>query len=114
MSTCDHFICELCMETVNELEPQIRLGADAVVQNPTGGYSSMMNNTVMVFAVFHNECIQVTLERVDCDDIPYIEEARALLTSLGTDAKIVSKETSVIQEPKVKRHLVCLQGGVRA
>lgn len=113
MSDCDNFICELCLESVAELEPQIRLGADAVIRDSSGNYASLMSNHVMVFGVFHIECVRVTLDRTDCDDVPYISEARALLTGLGADANI-TPQPSVPQEPKVNRHLVCLQGGIRA
>lgn len=112
-STCDQFICDLCMESISESEPQVRIGVDSVVRNQDGSYSSLVKNQVLVFAVFHSECVHVTLGRDDCDDVPYIEEARMLLTTFGADAKIIPQDTSQ-QEPKIKRHLVCLQGGVRA
>lgn len=106
----DQFICELCMESVSDYEEHIRIGVDSVVRVPDGSYRSLVNNRVIVFSVFHNECIKSTLDRDDCEDVFYIHEARQMYLSMQTDGVIEHKEPQA-QQPKVTRPLVCLNGG---
>lgn len=107
------FICELCVEEVHDYEPHVRISADAAVRMATGAYGSLMDNKMMVFAVFHSDCLMETMEREDCDDVPYIHEARSLLhgAELCNDCsrKIGKEEPKVA---RVTRHLVLLRGGL--
>lgn len=77
----DKFICQICLENVNHYQPHVRIGADQVVQDQHGSYASLMRNNVMVFAVYHTECVQAVDEQ-DCDDVVYIEEVKELLDTL--------------------------------
>lgn len=75
------FVCEICLESVNYYEPHIRIGADQVIQDQHGVFTSLMKNNVMVFAVYHTDCLQA-VNPDDAYDVLYIEEAKELLDTL--------------------------------
>lgn len=92
--TNKRFVCEICLEQINSYQPHVRLGADQVIQDQHGSFSSLMKNNVMVFAVYHTECLQaVALE--DCEDVVYIEEAKELLDVLEQPQDVSSDERIV-------------------
>lgn len=100
------------MESVGNNDPHVRIGVDSVVRNSDGTYGSLCDGQVTVFAVFHNECVLATLNREDCDDVQYIYEARVIMTStMGSNIERFVKPDKT-KEPKVQRHLTCLQGGL--
>jgi hypothetical protein len=83
----DKFTCEICLECVNNYEPHIRIGADTVLRDQHGSYCSLMSNRVMVFAVFHTECL-ANANNSDYDEVGYIDEARELVNVLGEDERV--------------------------
>ncbi len=72
--------------------------------------ATMTDQRVMVFAVFHLECLIDTMDECECDDIPYVWNARQLvddmLNSIGRGS------VKNINLPKT--HLSLLQGGLVA
>lgn len=76
------FICEICLEKVTDYQPHVRVGADTVVKDQQGAYCSLMSNKVMVFAVYHTDCLK-SVNMDDCDDVAYIEEVKELLDAVA-------------------------------
>jgi len=72
------FVCELCAEKVLDGEPHIRISADVAVRGK-GHYGALNDNRILVFATFHSDCVMATMHNSDCDEAPYIWEARAVL-----------------------------------
>lgn len=73
------WVCGICFEVVKDGQPAVRIAADTAVSNGEGGYSSLTNREVLVFALFHSECVMETARSEECDDVEYIEEARDIL-----------------------------------
>lgn len=104
----DDFVCDLCTEAIRPGEPHVRIGADAVVHDGQGRYGALSKNEVVVFAAFHSECLLDTMDNEDCDDVPYIYEARALLERSVLCEKCEHK-IHPAQAPRLR--LTVLEGG---
>ena len=110
-----NFVCELCIEPVHDYEPHVRIAADAAMRDDQGKYGSIISNKMMVFAVFHSECLIDTMHRSDCDDVPYIWEGRSLLNGVqlcGTCSSRNHRHGENKTMPRVNRQLTLLKGGL--
>lgn len=106
------YLCELCAESVKSNELHVRIGADSVTRTDVGDDLSAIGNQLMVFAVFHNECVHATAERADCDEVQYIWLARQLVDEIE-NRKMIS--ITPRKEPLIKRPaFTLLQGGLSA
>lgn len=102
-------ICEICHEEIIAGLPQIRIVADAMVANGPADYTSLIDNKVLVFAVFHASCLHETSEDTVTDEVPYVWEARSLLEMTEISASPCDKK---VVRPRPS-HLRVLQGGLR-
>lgn len=97
--------CEICAQEIIPGTPQIRITSDAIVESQTNGNLSLTGNKVVVFAIFHVDCIDESLrgsnlEQEDFDAVPYIDEARCL-------RRVLLKTSG----PKADRRLRVIVGG---
>jgi hypothetical protein len=105
-------ICELCMKPVLEGEAHVRVGAD-IVARKGDEFVSLNGEQVLVFAVFHADCVLSTMGKDYCEDTEYIWEARAMMehADLCEECKSkISLPEHTPPQPK-KRHLTLLCGG---
>ena len=74
------FRCELCGDPINFGDRTIRVAAEMCTSDGLGGGLKQVNDDEVVFAVFHAKCVAETYASRDCDVIPYVIEAREVLT----------------------------------
>jgi hypothetical protein len=96
-------------------QPQVRISAD-VATREKGEFLSLNDNEILIFAVFHTECVIATMDDEECDDTPYVWEARSLmeLADLCDEcrAKMPTDPPETPPEDKKKqRHLSLIPGG---
>lgn len=106
----EEWMCEICYELVLPGQPTVRIAADSAISDGCGGVESLTNREVLVFGLFHSQCVVDTVNDPDQDDVQYIDEARDIIK----EASLCNVCHHKIFEPdKVKRsHLVLLDGGV--
>ncbi len=108
----DGWECGMCFEPIGG-QLHIRIAADIAVERDLGGVASVMDDEVMIMAIFHKLCVTETLDDEALEeDVPHLREARALIETLR------SKKTKKTQPPKTKsrrsaNHLRVLNGGTR-
>lgn len=116
MSEREGFICELCAEHITEGQPHIRISADAAVHDGKGNVGALNGNKILVFAAFHSECVMDTMHNSECDDVPYVWEARSIFQHQNSDLcdecrdRVVDK--SEIREQRKFPRLTVLAGGL--
>lgn len=71
------FKCELCGELINSGDKSIRIAAEMCISDGLGGGRS---DEEVVFAVFHAECVSATYADRECDVVPYLTEAREVIS----------------------------------
>ena len=70
------FVCEICGEDIEDGDRIVRIAAEACTTN------ELFPRESLVFGQFHASCVVDTFRDGDCNDVPYIEEAReAIMTS---------------------------------
>lgn len=104
-------VCELCMEAVLKDQPHIRIGADAAIWHGESRFTSLVQNRVMIMAVFHRECVEETMENDACDDVAYVWEARSLVAGdhVCHECAANGEHPAPVQR---ERRFTVLQGGV--
>lgn len=75
----DEWLCGLCEELIEEGEAVVRVAADAAIGDGEGGYESLVDREVMVFAIFHSQCVVDTMGDERYWDVPYLLEAQQIL-----------------------------------
>ncbi len=111
MRIMDGWECGMCFELIDN-HSHVRIAADMAVELDISGVSSLMDDEVMVLAVFHTACVSDTLDDEELEkDVPYLRDARMLVRAL-MDCK---KEKPVPPPVKAQRprHLRVLNGGAR-
>ena len=73
------WVCGICSSEVEDGEAAVRVAADAAVSDGQGGYESLTNREVLVFAIFHSRCVVDTMSDSSLLDIPYLSEARQII-----------------------------------
>ena len=112
MPMADEWVCELCLKPVAEGEPHVRVAAD-VASRKGEKFVSLINSGILVFAVFHSECVLSTMGKDYCEDTEYIWEARKMMEHVDLCDECKSKipsQASVVPRPTMQ-HLILLQGG---
>lgn len=103
----ERYLCEVCDEPVEEGEPSVRIAADSAMSDGDGGCQSLTNREVMIFALFHSQCVISTYYDDFYDDVQYIDEARELIS----EAPLCNECHGEIFQ-KSKPVLTLLQGGI--
>ena len=104
----DGWVCGICLEVVKVGQPAVRIAADSAISDGEGGYSSLTNREVLVFALFHTGCVMETMHSDACEDVDYIEEARDILR----EAQLCEHCEAQVRGP-AKPKFTILSGGVR-
>lgn len=102
--------CDMCFEAIDN-RPHVRIAVDVAVEEDIGGISSLMDDEVMVLAMFHAGCVSETNDDEELEeDVPYLREARQLMRQLAS-----RKTRGQKPRPKASRqsHLRLLNGGNR-
>lgn len=95
-------VCEICGEDINDGERVVRIAAEAGVSE------QVFPKETLVFGEFHAECVVDTFRDDNCDEVPYIEEAReAIMTSPLCDCC-----NDKIKPAKKREGLRLLRGGL--
>ncbi len=111
---CIDFVCELCAQTVKHGDFHVRIGADTAVRKSDSEFQPT-DNTLMVVAVFHNECVEATVDQIDCDEVQYIWLARQLVDARADYALRTVKDARCAPVPRIARPcLSVLTGGLSA
>lgn len=115
MRIMDGWECGMCFELIDN-RPHVRIAVDMAVELDINGVSSLMDDEVMVLAVFHTACISDTLDDEELEkDVPYLRAARMLVQAL--DNPLDNRETKKPVPPlaKIQRagHLRVLNGGAQ-
>lgn len=106
----DGWECGVCFEPIDN-RPHVRIAVDVAVEEDIGGVSSLMEDEVLILAVFHSPCISETKDDEGLeDDVPYLREARALTKALGS---IKTKKPTSKLKSSGPSHLRVLNGGTR-
>ena len=71
-------ICELCIQSVPDGCPQVRITSD------TG------TGDVFVLAIFHHGCVRGTMNRADFDEVDYINEARRTISRQKPETRAIT------------------------
>ena len=106
----EEWICEICYEPVKTGQATVRIAADSAISDGDGGVESLTNREVLVFGLFHAQCVVDTVNDPDQDDVQYIDEARDIIR----EAPLCNVCRHKIFEPqKVKKsRFVVLDGGL--
>lgn len=67
------FVCQICAEEILSNERIVRVAAEACDSEES------MPDESFLLAVFHSECVVETFRSDDCDDVPYVDEAREVM-----------------------------------
>jgi hypothetical protein len=106
----DDWECGMCFESIDN-RPHVRIAVDVAMEEDIGGVSSLMDDEVMVLAVFHAACISETRDDEELEeDVPYLDEARQLMDQLASQQVKGPKKS-----PKARKrgHLWVINGGNR-
>ena len=107
----DGWECGMCFEQIQN-RSHVRIAVDMAAELDLSGLSSLMDDEVMVLAVFHTACVSDTVDDEELEkEVPYLREARALVKALFER----KTENPVPPPAKVQRssHLRVLNGGTR-
>jgi hypothetical protein len=74
------FRCELCGDPINSGDRTIRVAAEMCTSDGLGGGTKRPDDEEVIFAVFHAKCVLETYASRDCDVVPYVIEAREVLS----------------------------------
>jgi len=80
MSQDLNFRCELCGDLINFGDRTIRVAAEMCTSDGLGGGLRQEDDDEVVFAVFHAKCVAETYASRDCDVVPYVVEAREVIS----------------------------------
>jgi len=75
MTMDDALVCGICVEEIWPGERVVRISADICDSE------EVFCDESLEFAVFHSLCVLETFRSKDCDEVPYIEEAREAMLS---------------------------------
>lgn len=108
----EEWICEICYEPIRHGEPTVRIAADSAISDGFGGIESLTDREVLVFGLFHAQCVVDTMNDPDQDDVEYIDEARDIIR----EAPLCHVCRHKVFEPhKVKKsRFVVFDGGLKA
>ncbi len=105
----DGWECGMCFEAIDN-RPHVRIAVDVAVEEDIGGVSSLMDDEVVILAVFHVACVSDTLDDSELEeDVPYLREARTLIEALASH----KAKKPVTPPTKSQARFRVLNGGVR-
>ena len=108
----DGWECGMCFEPIGD-RSHIRVAVDVAVEQDLGGVTSLMDDEVMIMALFHVLCVTETMDDEELeDDVPHLREARAVIETLRSRKKKKPKAPPTKSQRSVK-HLRLLNGGAR-
>jgi len=74
------FLCELCGQLVGPGDSAARILAETCLSDGCGGAIRTEADEEIVLAVFHAACVAETRQQRGCDVVPYVEEAREVVS----------------------------------
>jgi hypothetical protein len=85
----DHlvFLCELCGQVVGPGDRAARILAETCLSDGCGGAIRTELDEEVVLAVFHAACVAETRQQRGCDAVPYVEEAREIISGEALDRR---------------------------
>lgn len=72
------FMCEICGRVVGPGDRAARIAAETCLSDGRGG--SIWTDEEVVLAMFHTACVAETRKLRGCDIVPYVEEAREVVS----------------------------------
>ena len=102
--------CDMCFESIDN-RPHVRIAVDVAIEEDVGGVSSLMDDEVMVLAVFHVSCVSETMDDEELEeDVPYLDQARQLMRKLASQ-----QVKGPVKSPEARKHghLWVINGGSR-
>lgn len=79
------FLCELCGQIIGPGDRAARILAETCLSDGCGGAIHTELDEEVVLAVFHASCVAETRQHRGCDVVPYVEEAREVVSGEAVD-----------------------------
>ena len=87
-------LCEICVQPICDKQTFVRVGGELIAVDSSGAEYSLMDNKIRVYAVFHTNCVESTSHRADCHAVPFIQQARSLISNLDSCAPNLTKSST--------------------